>query len=754
MSILLVPACKKEKKEAENTLSFTLDKNQYYHYQTIVAETQKEIHAFDNKIFIDGVEHPAILVDNKYIAAIATPDIPEGTVNLTFTVDNIKQTFDVKINSLPDVDNPDNTVTDYVNKINLIYTETIRAMDSINTRMGKKPDEFYLSLKEDVKKLDDSIAFALNKFNQLDADDKMVAAKFIEANRMDLLENLQVIQDINELIVKNKLSGRRNLICESDLLNTSEKLECVLENIRKNIRIMLLRNIANTARAAAAGVLVGALVPVAGWAAGAATGVLLLGYLNTKSIFYYLGVLHMNHESTYEIINNEVSTWRMAPALFYNDEDFAIKIDIQRRNFNEKDINSKYAFISGYLSEGNKFIEFVKKHFRDKITKTPTFKPEIKTSHKLEDLKYISISIKNNANVKLVGITGTADKPLVKFTSTSIEDQNFTYTVNYDDGVFQNQEEYSAVLKTRIGTTLNDTIIGGKSSVIKFKVFCPENMNWTISNSNSWIIVLPNSGKGKNESCDLAVQDNFTGSARIGYVTFTAGNYSKTISINQSNQLKIIYRSVERTLQSTYSGIMMSFDSDTANLNYTPGPGEASLNFKLIAKSESFLQKGGTSQGDTAATGQTELFIMSNNNEKIFPYQDIDNLSHRKNCIGVYIGYKNYKHTYFTGTNETIDAGLFKLTDSTISSSYYISEIYHKMMNKILSMPWCDMAPYPTPQTLPMGTSNIYLPFRIKKNTAYHYGWIRISTINNYAFKIHDYAIHSEPNAPIKTGEK
>ena len=270
LSILFIPACKKEKKEAENTLSFTLNKNEYYHYQTIVAEAQKEIYSFDNKVFINGKEHPAALVDNKYITLIATPDIPEGIVKLTFTADNNKQIFDVNIIALPDLTNPDNTINDYVTQINLIYTETIRAMDSINVRLGKQPDEFYLSLKEDVKRLDDSIAFALNKFNQLDADAKMVAAKFIEANRLDGLQNLQVIQDINELIVKNKLSGRRNLICESDLLNTSEKLECVLENIRKNIRIMLLRNVANTARAAAAGVLVGAFVPVVGWAAGAA----------------------------------------------------------------------------------------------------------------------------------------------------------------------------------------------------------------------------------------------------------------------------------------------------------------------------------------------------------------------------------------------------------------------------------------------------------------------------------------------------
>lgn len=761
LSILFVPACKKEKDDnRENKLVFTIDKTEIYQYSTLIAESvNQNISDFDKKIFINGKDYPAEIVDNKYIAFVIFPDVAIGNAKLSFTVDGEKHDFDIQVLPLPDISNPDVTLVNYKTDLDILYQESLTALDSVNKRMGIQPDAAYYALKDDVKKINDSINIAINRFNNLDPDAKLIAARIFEANRLSLKSSFETIHEINQVFIKNKLSGRDVTLCLDDIYNTSEKFECIFKSLKKSLQRLIRECIFNGMKAgiisAGIGVVVTAVTanPAAGWKAGSAAAFPLLAAFSAKSLLTYLSQMISVYNTTVEVSENEISNYRQAPATFYNDEDLAVKFSIKRRNIKESDKSSKYTFISDLVITLGEFNNMVETYFKNSVSKIPTFGSQTFSTNNVEDLKYISVSVKDNASVKLTGITGTTEKPIIRFTSNFIEDQNFTYTVNYNDGVFQTQEEYAAVLKTRIGITLNDTILGGKSSIIKFKVFCPENMNWTISNQNSWIIVLPNNGKGKNESCDLAVQDNFTGSARTGYITFTAGNYTKTISINQSNQLKIIYRSIERTLQSSYSGIMMSFDSDTAILNYTPGPGEANLNFKLIAKSISSLYKAGF-QSDTIGLGKTELAIYTENNDKIFPYTDIDHLTQKGSCTGIGIGYSRYKYIYFTGPNVSIDGGLFKSTDSTVWPSYYISTYYHKMMNRKLSMPWCDMAPYPAPQNIPMGTSNIYLPIRVKNNTVFHYGWIRISTIGYYAFKIHDYAIHSEPNAPIKTGEK
>jgi hypothetical protein len=159
LSILFVPACKKEKDDnRENKLVFTIDKTEIYQYSTLIAESvNQNISDFDKKIFINGKDYPAEIVDNKYIAFVIFPDVTIGNAKLSFTVDGEKHDFDIQILPLPDISNPDETLVNYKTELDILYQESLTALDSVNKRMGIQPDAAYYALKDDVKKINDSI---------------------------------------------------------------------------------------------------------------------------------------------------------------------------------------------------------------------------------------------------------------------------------------------------------------------------------------------------------------------------------------------------------------------------------------------------------------------------------------------------------------------------------------------------------------------------------------------------------------------
>jgi hypothetical protein len=769
LSILFVPACKKEKQNTtENELVFALDKTEIYHYSTLIAESiGKSIFAFDKKIFINGKEYPAELVEDKYIAFVVFPDVAVGKAHLSFTVDGEKHELEFEVLPLPDVTNPDLTLVNYKNDLENLYKESLTALDSVNKRMGLQPDAIYTSLKEDVQKINDSIEIAISRFNNLDPDAKLVAARIFEANRLSLNSSFDNIHEINQIFIKNKLSGRDVTLCLDDFYNTSEKFQCIFNSLRRSLLRVIRECIFNGMRAGIISAGIGVTVtivtanPVAGWKAGSAAAFPLLAAFSAKSLLSYLTQMVSVYNTSVEVSENEISNYRLAPGTFYNDEDLPVKFSIKRRNIKASDKTSNYKFISDLVITLEEFNSIVEKYFKSSISKTPTFSAPALKSEAVEDLKFISVSVKDNNAVKLKSISGTIEKPLIRFTSESIEDQNFIYVVNYNDGVFQSSEEFSAVLKTQIGFSLNDTTISGNSSIIKFKVNCPENMDWNITYPNSWMIILQSSGKGKNENCEVAIQQNNTGAIRSDYITFTAGNYTKSVKITQNVYSKIIYKSFEKTLSSIYQEGNRSKsigNLDSFKYKYIPGSGEPNLNFQLYFLSAGSFNKYAPPISpylDSIRDGYVLLEIRSTDGSKIFPYIDINNKSLNNNDCGLIKGYNTFTYSYFNNTNEVIDSKLFKNTDSTLNANYTVS-IAEKIVQwrKWTKGTWCDLAPYPAPRHLPYGQNNLYLPFRIQSGSGYHYGWIRISTIDESKYTIHDLAFQSIPNTAIKTGEK
>jgi len=211
---------------------------------------------------------------------------------------------------------------------------------------------------------------------------------------------------------------------------------------------------------------------------------------------------------------------------------------------------------------------------------------------------------------------------------------------------------------------------------------------------------------------------------------------------------KTIYRLFNKTLTSTYHEGDYTKDirnKDSFLFNFVPLSGEPSLNFNL--EFSTYADFNNMVKYKPYGAGAIGSSIKSVDMENMFPCRWVSS-SHYSNCVAIHFGYKPPLFHYNEGA--MIEKNQFVLTDSTLS---YLTTIHVKYIKYVQNNVDCNSSALPE-FGLPLNTSNIYVPFRVKNGSDYYYGWIRISTGNANTLTIHDLAVNGKPNEGIKTGEK
>lgn len=592
--VFCTDSCKKEDKtDPKPAQQLTLDQTEAMQYSTIVVEADIPVEGFNSKVQISGIETDAVVMEEKYIAFMIKQDIPVGAAKLSIQCNGGYFEFPITINELPAINNPKEVITNYQNDIQKLNDLSIIAMDSFYNHYKMAKDKVYSDLVEGKKSINDSLNKYLAKFNKLDQDAQMIAAKIIEANRMQLKETNESILAFNQMIINGNLLYKKGL-------NISELERQVLNSTKRSMIRLKLQVLTNLMVGSATGALVGAIfassggASVIGWKLGAEVGFLVASGFSAMSILEFHFNLLTNFERVWMPSKASLDGALLIIPSFNNDEDTKIKLSIERHNLQPTDISSEYPFVSDYIKETTDFISFVKKKCSTFIKSTPDFKNLVQTIKNVEKLEYISVSVTENNKVTCSGISGTPENPIIRFKSGDAADQLFSYTVTYNDGVFKQSTTYEAVLKTTVNITLRDTTVNGDFNSILFDVIAPPFLSWTFDFPKDWMIMY-SKGTGEFKNFQLAIQNNVTGKERSDYVTFTCGT-------------KVIKRKITQTTESckTLKGnVVLTGKTITASATGGKAPYQYSYNGGLSYVS--------TNSNDLTKDGQYTVVVKDAN---------------------------------------------------------------------------------------------------------------------------------------------
>lgn len=534
--IIGIDACKPEDKPDPKPAAqqLTLDQTEAMQYSTLVIVADIPVDGFNNKVNIAGIETDAVVMEGKYIAFMIKPDIPAGTTKISVQCNNGHFELPITIKELPVIADPKATLLAYRNEMKKINDLALAAVDSMTKWFGNKNTILFTDLAESRKIIDDSLNLYITKFNNLDAESQMVAAKIIEANRIQMKETYESIKSFNQMMADGILLHKK-------APNYSEIMEQIFVNITRSQLHLINKLAVNFMTGAAIGSAIGAIIstsgignPLIGWKLGAVVGFGAAAWFNSDAVLIFLHILENNYNHAWIVAENDLKGALTFIPDFYNDEARKVVLTIKRLNLQPTDNSSKYLFVKNYLLATNKFINFVKQKCGSFIKSTPDFKNLVQISKPVEKFDYLTVKVTDNNKVQFVGFSGTPEAPTIRFKSDDANDQPFSYTVTYNDGVFEQTSTHDGVLTTRINMTLRDTTINGDFTDLRFDVIAPPFLSWKFDYPKKWMIINNNTGTGTLKNIQLAVQNNLTGIERDTVVKFTCGTKVIVAKIKQT----------------------------------------------------------------------------------------------------------------------------------------------------------------------------------------------------------------------------
>lgn len=425
------------------TIKLTLLDDQLFHLGVGLIESDKAITSFDGKISIGGIEVDGVQASNNSVAFGVPETVPAGSQKLIIALNNEEpQELSLQIAALPVVSNPEQVVIDYKLAIEDLNQTTQTLFDSTVARFNIPSNPI---ADANIDALNDSLNYYINAFNNASPEEKMVAAKVMNAQLLDVKDLVKSMKETMFLMSISSSFGKMASPCNDPEFNASQAWYCVLTEFRSNMIGLLLDCTVNWAIGGAIGGAFG-ILSSGGFAAGvgAAIGINVANFFNAISVFNFLKANVYNLASALVISYHEL--FGKKELQFTNDEYTAVNYSLTRRNLQSSDINSEFEFIKGYVKVYTDFVNKVKSYFPDKVDAIPDFQGLKERTGQLEDLSYLRFEVKGNNKVNLLDVGGTASRPELLFTTDETGEQSFTLVAFYDDGVFSTTNEFDAKL--------------------------------------------------------------------------------------------------------------------------------------------------------------------------------------------------------------------------------------------------------------------------------------------------------------------
>ncbi|MFN5346196.1 MAG: hypothetical protein ACK44N_02215 [Bacteroidota bacterium] len=200
--VLLTVSCQKDTNEMENTPSsaIRLVKNTLSPYEISLIEVVN-ITLTDSVYtgLIDGVQNVMVYRLDDGLG-FSVPELQDGSHNLICQVGGADYNLVFNVVSLPTIADPVQYVDDYILEYNTLKTQNIANADSLNIAEKNL-------LLSDLQAVQNNVDVALNNFNAASAQDKLVYAKFLQANKQWMDEFKNIVDNFTNSMNQLKLSG-------------------------------------------------------------------------------------------------------------------------------------------------------------------------------------------------------------------------------------------------------------------------------------------------------------------------------------------------------------------------------------------------------------------------------------------------------------------------------------------------------------------------------------------------------------------
>jgi hypothetical protein len=357
--------------------------------------------------------------DNTTLSFLVPPNLDSGTYNLN--IDFSSNSLDFNITKTTLSATPENVIKNFVGNYETEIDETIELFSQ-----GNAPP-ILLAAKEDIEK-------AIIELNSLSENDKIIAAKFIQNNTIDL------IQLETELV-------QENLIYAGKSINKNcTDARCYLSYGLKVIGAIALVKVGGVAA------IVGAVVVGIDAIISLIEGKRSILLSKTLILFKEAVVIYIPFEKLKEVLFNAIdgvaSNLAKSQAVkIENNTSISFTVQPTFRTLNESDKDSSDSVIKSFVDAYLNLKDFWNQNFASNVGALPSFN-DLEKQKVADELSFFSIEItENSENVSKSEITGTAEEFSVTFTNETDVEQDFTFDVVYNDGENEEKSSISLTIK-------------------------------------------------------------------------------------------------------------------------------------------------------------------------------------------------------------------------------------------------------------------------------------------------------------------
>lgn len=432
----IIPACKKKTIEDPTIDSnpsnpssngLTIESNIAKPYQTLSFYSESGIFNFDTyPLTIEGVSTQLVVSDPHY-AAFIVPDISPGNVTAGFVINSIQYSFVIEIQAHNAISSPETVVQQSIdNEINFLNTTLLPAINSMETGTVKN------MLLADYTVAQNYYAEASTNFSSLSSDEKLKAAQFVQANQsmtndlhIAIMEYVSIV-NLNKSIYDN----------EQESINALTKFTLA--------RVKLLKAAPKILAWAGAGWVLGGPV---GAAIGAGVGI-----GNFLSAFIADGKAQDELMTFKPVVDSWVEDYNKSSFVVQNGGTKTISLLGNYHNINAEHITSGGTKIQNYIQNCHSLLNIfheIMDVLPDVLSKAPVIVEDVtQVEVKNFDIRaaYVTIGVSSNPSVSIQKVI-IDDHYKLTFTTQSLTDENFTFTITYNSpGIKSKTQTISALL--------------------------------------------------------------------------------------------------------------------------------------------------------------------------------------------------------------------------------------------------------------------------------------------------------------------
>ncbi|MGZ5303944.1 MAG: SprB repeat-containing protein, partial [Bacteroidia bacterium] len=407
-----------------------------------VANKKVEAEYYDAKLGTDSVK--LVKVADDKLMFLVPEDMQAGSYSLfTPLAENI---LVFHVTQTQAIDHPDTYINDFVAEMNTLHAEILQQVDSLSKDTLINKSQMLNILKADQ----DSMNAAVSKFKSATAEEKKFAAMFIEANRAALDEIGKTLEDLRVPKKGQPVNGSHMKKGDCDDLEHFYKMRCLLRQFTFAIVKMSAPAIlGGFTGSAVAFYYTGGTGTQGGAQAGAILGTLLFKSYVKKQLTIGVNKALEFGAVPFQMIEEKLADFsaRQKSVMEFEDEkEKKVKFTLTMRNIDERvDATSKHDFIVDFI-KAFKNLQKTWIDFYPDATTIVTLPGTKKQQIEPKKMEYMSVNVLNNPKVT-GSLSGSPTDLKVTFKTDELTDQEFTFEINYSDGVYTNKATQEAVLK-------------------------------------------------------------------------------------------------------------------------------------------------------------------------------------------------------------------------------------------------------------------------------------------------------------------